>query len=170
MIFILLWILATLDSAFTGYREAAGRSALINKSGYYRRAIFKGALLGQAAVAIAGLIGLIAIVNSSRPQSLITDIESAGERMLYVYVPYAVIILIAFLVRIIPSVDLRSITSTVIFGPFTLLRAWVAVAGVAWAMLTSSQVITSFLCVLVLCLMLILGRVLRWTMFRNANC
>ena len=163
MIFILLWVLATLDSAFTGYREAAGRSALINKRSYYRRAMIKGALLGQTAVVSTGLIGLMAVATSSRPQSMITDFESAGERMLYVYVPYAVIILIAFLVRIIPSVDLRSITSTVIFGPFTLLRPLVAFAGVAWAILASSKAATRILCVLVLCLMLSLGQVLRWT-------
>src|ERR1044072_1308654 len=45
--------LATRDSAFVGYREAAGRSALIRKGAYYARAMLRGALWGQAAVALA---------------------------------------------------------------------------------------------------------------------
>jgi hypothetical protein len=35
MIAVLLWLLATIDAAFIGYRAAAGRNALINKKNYY---------------------------------------------------------------------------------------------------------------------------------------
>src|SRR5262249_17448564 len=107
-----LWLLATLDAAFAGYRAAAGSSALINKRQYYQRAMIKGAFSGQAAVALAAVIVLISLAVTPDRQSLLRDYSLAGARMLMVYVPYAAIILLAFLVRLIPSVDIRSITST----------------------------------------------------------
>src|SRR5437667_1042693 len=55
MIPVLLWLMATVDAGFIGYREAASRSALIDKRAWYRRAMLRGALFGQAAVIIAGI-------------------------------------------------------------------------------------------------------------------
>ena len=60
-----VYFLATLDSAFVGYREAAGRSALIRKGAYYARAMLRGALWGQAAVALAfALLALLFLRES----------------------------------------------------------------------------------------------------------
>jgi hypothetical protein len=85
--------------------------------------------------------------------------------MLIVYVPYAVIILLTFVVRAAPSVDLRSITSVLIFGPFTLIRPVVVVAGAVWGFLAAPGPITLLLCLLILSLMLalewVLGRLRR---------
>ena len=65
MIPLLLWFLATVDAAFIGYREAAGRNALIDKRAYYRNAMLRGAALGQIAVLLAGsLISLVVILSS----------------------------------------------------------------------------------------------------------
>src|SRR3712207_6354977 len=114
MIALLLWALATVDAAFIGYREAAGRSALINKGTYYRRAMIRGALLGQIAVIIVGVATAVMLIISPEPLALIHELEEVGSRMLTVYIPYALIILIAFAVRAAPSVDLRSITSVLI--------------------------------------------------------
>jgi L-asparagine transporter-like permease len=82
--------------------------------------------------------------------------------MLLVYIPYALIILITLSIRALPSVDIRSITSTVIFGPFTLIRPLVVLLGAVWGILAAPGPITVALVVLIVCLML--G--LEWTLGR----
>ncbi|HJY30041.1 MAG TPA: hypothetical protein VJ306_18565 [Pyrinomonadaceae bacterium] len=154
MIVFLLWLLATVDSAFIGYREAAGRNALIDKKDYYRRALIRGALFGQLAVLIVGAVVAVALVSSNHPWLLLTKLELIGARMLLVYIPYALIILIALAIRAVPSVDIRSITSTLIFGPFTLIRPLVVLLGAVWGILAAPGAITAALVVLIVCLML----------------
>ncbi|SRR6266404_1731178 len=160
MIAFCLWLLATLDAAFTGYREAAGRSALINKRRYYRQAMVRGALFGQIAVAFAGIVMLILFLTTPDKRSLIGDFKRSGARMLLVYLLYAGIILIGFAIRSFRSVDIRSITSTLIFGPFTLVRPLVAIAGVVWGVLAAPRPATIMLGLLILSMMLGLERAL----------
>ena len=162
MIVSLLWLLATLDSAFIGYREAAGRNALIEKKTYYRHALIRGALFGQLAVLMAGVVAAIALASSNKAWELFGKLERIGARMLLVYIPYALIILITLSIRALPSVDIRSITSTVIFGPFTLIRPLVVLLGAVWGILAAPGPITVALVVLIVCLML--G--LEWTLGR----
>jgi hypothetical protein len=163
MIALALWFLATLDAAFSGYRDAAGRNALINKGRYYRRAMIRGALVGQIAVAIAAVIVFLSLLVTSDRAALMRDYNAAAFRMLLVYAPYAATIMVAFLIRAIPSVDIRSITSTLIFGPFTLIRPFVAVTGVVYGVLFAPRVETLMLGVFVLTMMLSLEKVLTMT-------
>lgn len=165
MIAISLWVLATLDAAFTGYREAAGRNALIDKRRYYLRAMIRGALFGQVAVGIAAVVVLISLAGTPDRQSIMRDYDKAGVRMLIFYVPYAAVIVFAFLVRWIPSVDIRSITSTLIFGPFTLMRPLVAVVGLVYGLLAAPGVATVVLGLVVLTMMLSLEKAL--SLFRR---
>jgi hypothetical protein len=160
MIAIVLWLLATLDAGFTGYREAAGRNALIDKRSYYRRAMVRGALFGQVAVAIAAASILLMLLITSDKQTLLADFEQVGARMLIIYLPYAAFILVAFLFRTVPSVDIRSITSTLIFGPFTLIRPLVAVTGVVYGVLDAPRIETIVTGLVVLTMMLGLERTL----------
>ena len=167
MIAILLWLLATVDSAFIGYREAAGRNALIEKRAYYRRALIRGALFGQLAVLIVGVITAIAIVSSNNADALLSNIELVGARMVTVYVPYALIILITFCIRALPSVDIRSITSVLIFGPFTFIRPIVVLGGAVWGVVAARGAITIALTVLIVILMLGLEAALAWLRSRG---
>jgi hypothetical protein len=160
MIALILWLLATLDAAFAGYREAAGRNALINKRRYYRRAMLRGAVMGQLAVGIALLFISLSMLVSADRSGLLQDYESAGSRMLTVYLPYTAIVLLTFLLRWIPSVDLRSITSTLIFGPFTLIRPLVAVVGMGYGIFAAQRIATVVLGLIVLTMMLSLETVL----------
>jgi hypothetical protein len=162
MIAVTLWILATLDAAFVGYREAAGRSALINKRDYYRKAMFRGAVFGQIAVGIVLFFIAVTILLSSERWILIAELEKCSSRMLWVYMPFALIILTAFIVRMIPSVDIKSITSTLIFGPFTLLRPLVIGGGAAYGFFAAPSTAVFLLGGLILCLTL--G--LEWTIGR----
>jgi hypothetical protein len=167
MIAALLWLLATVDSAFIGYREAAGRNALIDKGAYFRRALIRGALFGQLAVLIVAVITAIVLVSSSDARALFSNLESVGARMLIVYVPYALILLITFCVRAIPSVDIRSITSVLIFGPFTFIRPLVVLVGAVWGVLAAPGAITIALTVLIVTLMLGLEGALSWLRSRG---
>ena len=155
MSILLLWLLATVDSAFIGYRDAAGRSALIDKRDYYRHALLRGALVGQIAVAIVGIVAGGMLATSTEPARLFATLEQVGTRMLIVYVPYALILTITFFIRAIPSVDIRSITSVLVFGPFTLIRPLVVLAGAIWGLLAAPT--TSVLLLLLLIVSLMLG-------------
>jgi hypothetical protein len=154
MIAGLLWLLATVDSAFIGYREAAGRNALIEKGAYFRRALIRSALFGQLAVLIVGVITAIALATTGDPAALFSKFETVGARMLTVYVPYAIIILITFCIRAVPSVDIRSITSVLIFGPFTFIRPLVVLAGAVWGVVAAPGSITIAVTLLIVILML----------------
>jgi L-asparagine transporter-like permease len=154
MSILLLWLLATVDSAFIGYRDAAGRSALIDKRHYYRRALLRGALMGQIAVVIAGIVAIGILATTPQPARLIDTFEHVATRMLMVYVPYALILIATFFVRAIPSVDIRSITSVLVFGPFTLIRPLVVLAGAIWGLLAAPTASVTLLLSLVVTLML----------------
>jgi len=167
MIAGLLWLLATIDSAFIGYREAAGRNALIEKSAYFRRALVRGALFGQLAVLIVGVITAIVLVTSSDPAGLFSKFETVGARMLTVYVPYAVVLLITFFIRAVPSVDIRSITSVLIFGPFTFIRPLIVLAGAVWGLVAAPSAVTIAITVLIVILMLGLEHILSWLRSRG---
>ncbi len=167
MIAGLLWLLATVDSAFIGYREAAGRNALIQKRTYFRNALIRGALFGQLAVLIVGVITAIAIVTASDSSALFLKFELVGARMLTVYVPYALIILITFCIRAVPSVDIRSITSVLIFGPFTFIRPLVVLACAVWGVVAAPGVTTIAITVLIVSLMLGLEHLLGWLRSRG---
>jgi hypothetical protein len=80
MIPVFLWLLATIDSAFIGYREAAGRNALIDKKAYYRRALIRGALVGQIAVLIVGATTAITLFSANDAAALFSKLESIGAR------------------------------------------------------------------------------------------
>lgn len=160
MSILLLWLLATVDSAFIGYRDAAGRNALIEKRAYYRHAMLRGALMGQIAVGIVGIVAAAMLAVEPQPARLFESFEQAATRMLMVYVPYALILTITFFFRAIPSVDIRSITSVLVFGPFTLIRPFVVLAGAIWGLLAAPTARVLLLLVLIVSLMLGLEHVL----------
>ena len=155
MTILLLWLLATVDSTFIGYREAAGRNALIEKRVYFRRAMIRGALAGQVAVAIVGIVAVAMLALSPQPAALFDDLERVALHMLLVYVPYALILAITFFVRAVPSVDIRSITSVLVFGPFTLIRPLVVLAGAIWGLLAAPR--PSILLLIIVMITLMLG-------------
>ncbi|MEK7485099.1 MAG: hypothetical protein AABZ60_12295 [Planctomycetota bacterium] len=154
MTFFLLYILATFDSAFCGYRAAAGQNALISKKIYYRRAMKIGSFYGQCAIAVAAVVGSLLLLFSASSTLLVKSYLQAGYCLLQIYLPYAGILCVAFLLRLIPSVDIQSLTSVFVFGPFTLLRPAVAVAGFAWALFGVPQMEVMIMACVILPMML----------------
>ena len=149
-----LLLLALTDGAFSGYRAAAGRDARLFKRGFYGQAMGRGAMYALGASALAGLAagGLLALARD--PANLLAALTRAGICLLEVYLPYAAVTVAAFAVRSVPSVDIRSAASALLFGPLDLLRPVVAVAGVLWAAGSTRRPEVLALGVLVLTLML----------------
>jgi len=153
MTLFLLYLLATTDGALCGYRAAAGRSALINKRAYFRRALLRGAVVVQFGSAISGAVLLAILMLSNDRAYLMSDLLSAGARMIQVYVPYAILVLLFLTFRLIPSVDIRSATSVMVLGPMTAARPFVALGGVLFGILPAHTARTRVLGLFVLGLM-----------------
>jgi len=146
---IVLYGLASLDAMFSGICVASGRNALIHKRTYYAKSMLFGFVCGQVACLI-GMLFLLAIVFTARDQSrLIDELVVVGRRMSAVYVVYAAVVLFTFAVRAIPSVDLRSMTSTVGFGPLTIIRSSVIAVGLGWGLLQAESLSVVIAAVLV---------------------
>jgi len=126
-----LWILATLDAAFAGFRAAAGRNALLDKRAYYGRSLLIGALYGQI---MAGIVAVVVIAIARVDQGFWAEAMAAATRFLWVMTPYAVIVVLAVAIRLIPSIDLKCISSVVVFGPCVLIRPIMVVAAMAYGL------------------------------------
>jgi hypothetical protein len=156
----LLYLLASVDATLLGYSAASGRNALIRKGAYYRRAMGWGWLLGQGAILISGALGAAILAHSADRDALWSDVQRTGTRMLWVYLPFALVIATAFAFRAIPHVDIRSMTSTIIFGPLTFVRPLVGAAGLAFGIAAAPRAEIIGMGTLVLAMMLSLEYVL----------
>lgn len=154
MILFWLYVLATLDGAFCGNRSAAGRSGLINKRAYYFWAMTRGAFWAQVAAFLAATALFFLWKYSPGRAALLADLQATAHRMLLVFVPYTIVVLATFIVRALPSVDIRSATSVLIFGPMTALRPLVSIAGVLYGIIPAHRWDVRLLGVFLLTLML----------------
>ena len=154
MTLLILFLLASLDGALCGCRTSMGRCPLINKKGFYVCGALRGILAAQVASWLSFFILLAVYFRSSEPHLLRQDLESAAGRMLYIFVPYAALVLANLALRLVPSVDLRSATSVFFLGPLTALRPFVMIAGVVFGIWRAQLLATVLLGVFVLALML----------------
>jgi hypothetical protein len=149
-----LYLLALLDGLLCGGRVSMGRCALIHKKAYYARALVRG-LLGAQVMSTIALAALLVVSGfSAHRAELLADLQSAAGRMLWVFVPYAVAVVLSLALRIIPSTDLRSATSVFALGPFTAIRPLVMVVGVVYGIWESEWMETRVLGLFILGLML----------------
>jgi len=162
---LVLYLLSLLDGLLCGLRASMGRFAVIRKSGYYGRA----ALLGVAGAQIISTLALVALLlvatTSSNRAAVRDDLEGAASRMLWVFVPYAVVVLANLALRLVPSNDIRSATSVFMLGWLTAIRPLVMVAGVLYGIYSSRLLETRILGMFVLLLMLSL----EFALNRRAN-
>lgn len=148
-----LYILANLDTMFSGICAASGRDGRIHKKRYYLKSMILGIAWGQVACLLGMLIlGVVAMTSPDR-QTTLQEMVAVGNRMTIVYFIYAIIIFLTFAVRAIPSVDVRSITSTVFFGPLTMLRPAVIVIGIGWGLALQPQVAVTIAAVFIALIM-----------------
>jgi hypothetical protein len=155
MIALLLYCLAILDSAFIGFRSAMGQRGEIDKRGWLLRACLHGAFMGHICVAISGLAVLLVTFTNSDPQRVWGLLNHCALHMLYIFSPYAGLILIGLVFRSsIPILDVRCAFNLVLFGPFTVLRPIVVAAGLIYGASVTPGWQVAVIAVLVAILML----------------
>jgi hypothetical protein len=157
---LLLYVLALLDGLLCGARVSMGRSALIAKRRYYLRAQIHG-LIGAQIVSTIALAALLLVALSS-PNRLVlrAGLQAAAGRMLWIFLPYAALVIGNILLRMVPSTDIRSATSVMMLGPLTAIRPLVMIAGVLYGIWPSALWETRMLGLFILGLMLGLEHVL----------
>lgn len=121
-----LLVLALLDGAFCGFRSAHGRDGRVHVPGARLRSQLHGAAV--TAAVLVPVVVLAALDVAARPGSL-DAYERAGAAMLAVYVPYAVVVLLAVGAYALLDWRHRFLATAVVLGPGTFLRPAVAVAG-----------------------------------------
>lgn len=115
-----------LDTAFAGYRAAAGRSGHVRIAARQGRAMAIGGALGW----LTGAMMLFGVSLTGGPWP---SLVQAGSALVVGYGLFGAVVAFAFLARALPSVDLKAASSIVVFGPFTLVRpAWIVLVAV-WA-------------------------------------
>jgi hypothetical protein len=155
-----LYLLASLDGILCGLRSSMGRCPLIRKRNYYLRALVRGFLGAQIISALALIALLLAVVLSSRRETLRSDLELAAGRMLWIFIPYAILVLFNLALRAVPSTDIRSATSVMMLGPLTAIRSLVMIFGMFYGIAASKLLETRLLGLFILALMLSLEFVL----------
>jgi hypothetical protein len=164
---VLLYVLALLDGLLCGARVAMGRSAVIRKRMYYVRAQVAGVIGAQIVSTMA--LGTLTLVyfGSAHRGELRADLEEAAGRMLWVFLPYAALVLGNIALRLVPSVDIRSATSVMMLGPLTAVRPLVMIVGVLYGISRSKLGETRALGFFILLLMLSLELALNFLAARR---
>jgi hypothetical protein len=133
-----------------------GRCPLIRKHRYYARAALGGVVGAQVTSTLALLALALTYTLSLRRNELRADLESAAGRMLWIFLPYAALVLFNLALRLVPSTDIRSATSVFMLGPLTAIRPFVMTAGVVYGISASRLLETRLLGLFVVLLMLFL--------------
>jgi hypothetical protein len=121
-----LAILAVLDGSFAAFRASVGRTGLINHRQSDYQAARRGA--GLVCVLLAPAIAVVCIDLAIHPGQL-GQYTRAGQAMLEVYGPYALVVLSALACYAALNWRLKYLASAVILGPLTLLRPDIAILG-----------------------------------------
>jgi len=156
----LLALLAITDAAFAGFRAAAGRNARIFKRGYYARNMLLGTLAGVLLVAVLGALTALLLVLSPDAARRYAELLAIGNRMLWVFVPYAGLVLGALALYLFSNHDLRAFATVAILGPFTLLRSWVIATGALVGLCATADRASWALTILASSAVVLLGRLL----------
>lgn len=128
-----LTLLVLLDGLLVGFRAAAGTDGRIRKAPLYVGA----QALGLAAA--AGVVGLgwaLALGLAARDPSLPAALEAAARPAVSLVAAYASLALAALALYGVTafvwrSIELRTLCTVLVLGPFTLLRPFVALGALA---------------------------------------
>ena len=123
---IALYLLASLLTILVGFRDAAGRNTKINKRRYYVLSVLRALGFGQLVLCSLMLLAKILQLD----QELLGQI---AERSLPIYVAYAGVVLCTFVPYTIPSWEIKSVVTVLVFGPLTLLQPVVIIVGAGYS-------------------------------------
>lgn len=121
--------LTLLDGCFSGFRAAAGRDARTAKGTYARAACVQGTIAGAVVVVVVAAYCLTTIFLAGEPYD---EFVKSGQRLLILLLPFGALVLAALLGYVlIPRTGAQTLMSTLVLGPFTLIRPLVAAGAVA---------------------------------------
>lgn len=135
--------LALVDGILSGFRASVGRSGLVRHRAEDLQGARRGLLVSSAFLAptVALCIGLTVARGTA-------ELDSAARAMLWVYLPFGVVVLLALLAYLVLGWQQRYLASAVILGPLTLARPWVVAAGGALGIVVTADVLTAVAVVL----------------------
>lgn len=123
----LLVVLLVADGAFCGLRAVRGRTGRLRIANLVARGMGAGAVVGGLGAALIVGIGIAAL---GWPPTRAEALTVALGVLVLGYGGLASAIGVGYLALLVPSIDVRSLASVVVFGPVTLARPAVIV-GVA---------------------------------------
>jgi len=141
-----LMLLAITDGACAGFRSSLGRSGLIRHRAADLRAARRGAAL--VAVLLTPAIALICADTIPLRPAAIAPYLRAGEAMLAIYGPYAVMVLTALACYATLGWRQRYLAAALMLGPLTFLRPAVTVLGAILAAIAAQDLTAALAAVL----------------------
>lgn len=128
LVFASLVVLALVDGACSGFRAGLGRTGLIRHAEHDRRST----IVGLALVTVCLLPASFAFAaDMAFGQSGLKVYSGAGAAMLRVLLPYAAVVGLALTVYGLLGWRRKYLAMAVVLGPFTLIRAVVALSAAA---------------------------------------
>lgn len=137
---IALAVLALVDAAFAGFRDAAGRNPRIRKLGYFRRALRRGLRAGAVSCATVAIVVVVLIARARAPAEVYAALAEAATLWLWPLGVYATLVLLALGVWLSAEPDIRVLASVIVLGPFTLVRPWLIAGSCVWVVTASGSV------------------------------
>jgi len=134
---ILLYTLALIDGLFVGYRDALGRNPLLNKTAYYRAAMWHG-----LRIVLFPLTAITLVAGASYnydPDSFMASYYAFTTTLLWVLGAYATCVLLAFAAYRISDYDVQSFVTISAFGTLTLARPFVIIGAATLAALVTNE-------------------------------
>lgn len=138
---VVLCAMAVLDVSLAGVRSIAGRDAHIAKGSLFRRWTLRGAVGGIGALGIIGAMLVTLLARAADQAVLYDDLIAAGTRMLVVFVPYTLVVLLALAAYAVPNLEARCLALVIVLGPLTMARTAVLLAGALAAAWTAPPVV-----------------------------
>jgi hypothetical protein len=136
---LLLAVLAVFDGVLAGFRAAAGRDGRIDKRGYIRVALARGAWWGAIVVAAnAGLAAALVATSQDRGATW-HELVRAGTTCAWVFGSFATATLAAIALWFSPVHEHRLLSLMIVLGPLTLVRPIVIVVGLALGAATTTE-------------------------------
>lgn len=158
----LVVVFALLDVTLAAFRAAAGRNGRIRKGAYFRRAMARGAAVGAALVLVLGGVTAAVLYAASDAVAVWRDLLAMGAHLAWWFGGFALVVLGSLGVYAVSRHEWRTLATTAVLGPFTLVRPFLVVGATASASTRSEGIAAIALSVLASASVLGVGAVLDW--------
>jgi len=131
--------IALLRAAFAGFRASAGRDGHLARRSYYAAAMLYGFIAGLVVAALVAFWIAETLGVADHPVVRHHRYVDAGDRMLWVVAPYAAVVVVALVARLVTSFEAANALALLVLGPLSFIRPWVVALGVVVAASWSSD-------------------------------